>query len=118
MSQGTNVSNVFKSMAMPPSIVQSSTLIDEDEDNVDAMEMAPSETSSMADHDMRYRPAPPTPYSNTNSSTMQYAGNHSKMEMSQNQTPQMFSTSGQSSARGTIFIGHLKDDSERSYNMP
>ena len=50
ISQGSNSSNnPFKSMAMPPNIVHGSTMIDDDEDNVEGMELAPSETSSMAE---------------------------------------------------------------------
>jgi hypothetical protein len=79
-------------MGMPANmIVHGSTMIDDEEDNVEGMELAPSETSSMAEQDIKYRPGPPTPYSNTNSSsTMHYAQNNGqKVEMmSQNTTPQ------------------------------
>ena len=50
MSQGSNSSkNPFKSMGMQANIIHGSTMIDDDEDNVDGMELAPSETSSMAE---------------------------------------------------------------------
>ena len=75
MSQGSNsMNNPFRTM---PGIVHGSSSIEDDEDNVDAIEMAPSETSSIAELDNKYRPNPPTLYSQTNSSTMQHA--HSKM---------------------------------------
>jgi len=90
MSQGSNSSNnnPFKTMGGFHGNVMhggGSAMIQEDEeDNVDAMEMAPSETSSIAELDNKYRPNPPTPYSNTNSSTLQYPHHgNSKMESSQ-----------------------------------
>ena len=68
MSQG---SNPFKGMTMHNNnIVHGGSTLMDDEDNVDAIEMAPSETSSITEHDIKYRPGPPTPYSNTNSSTI------------------------------------------------
>ena len=70
--------NPFRTMN---GVVHGSNTIEEDEDNVDAMEMAPSETSSIAELDNKYRPNPPTPYSNTNSSTIQHA-NSKIMEVS------------------------------------